>query len=318
MRKVVLEIVRAVRKARTILISTHERADGDALGSELAFLELALNMGKAAEVVNPNPVPSVYSFLPLARRVRKAPARARRPDLAVALDVPSLNRLRGVARLFPRASSTVNIDHHLDNANFATWNWVDTSRSCVGEMVLDLAQELGCVTPTMAANLYVALVTDTGRFTFSNTSARSFAAAKRLLAFGADPHAIAVRLYQSAPEKLVRLSAHVASTLRTYDRGRIAVMELAWSRLRRSGVSPLDTQDFSDMPRDIEGVCLGVFFREEAPRFVKVSLRAKDDFDVARIARLFGGGGHRAAAGFTLEMPLADARAAVLKALRRA
>ena len=311
------EIAGALREAGTILISSHERPDGDALGSELALLELAGNIGKTAEVVNESARPGVYAFLPLADRVRRRARRAAEPDLAVSLDVPNVDRLGGVSRYFARARKTVNIDHHLRNQNGATYNWVDTRRSSVGEMVLELAEHVDKVTPTMATNLFVALLTDTGRFTFSNTTAESFAAARRLVKYGADPHAIAVQLYQSSPEDLFRLAGKIQAETRLYCQGRVGLIRLTYKDLEKSGVSSLDTQDFSEMPRSIAGVEVGVFLREESPDFVKVSLRSKGRVDVAQLARLFGGGGHKAAAGFTMSKPLRVVQNALLKELRR-
>lgn len=315
MNDVVQSIADAVRGAGTVLISTHERPDGDAMGSELALLEMITNLGKVAEVVNHSAVPEIYAFMPGAKDIRKRPRRTRDPDLAISVDAPNLARLGDAAKYFKGARVTASIDHHPGNENAADVVWADPERSCVGEMVLELAELVGDVTPTMAGNLYAALLTDTGRFCFSNTDQASFDAARRLVGYGADPHALAVELYQSVPERLLRLAGTVQSRVKFHFNGRVAVMSLSYNQLVRSGVSPLDTQDFSDMPRDILGVQVGVFLREEAPAFVKVSLRAKNDFDVSEIARQFGGGGHRAAAGCTVNKPLRAAKTAVLAAL---
>jgi len=308
-------IADALRRAQTILISTHERPDGDAMGSQLALLELAGSLGKTAEVVNHSAVPGIYAFMPGATKVRRRPRRARNPDLAISVDAPNLARLGDAAKYFKGARATACIDHHPENENAADVVWADTQRSCVGEMVLDLAELLGNVTATMATNLYAALLTDTGRFCFSNTNQASFDAARRLVSYGADPHALAVRLYQSVPEHVLRLAGAVQSRVKFHFDGRVAVMSVSHHQLVASGVDPLDTQDFSDMPRDILGVQIGVFLREEATDLVKVSLRAKNSFDVSQIARHFGGGGHRAAAGFTLNIPLRTVKTAVLKEL---
>ena len=308
-------IADAVRQAQTILISTHERPDGDAMGSELALMEMAAHLGKTAEVVNHSAVPGIYAFMPGAGAIRKRPRHTRNPDLAISVDAPNLARLGDAAKYFNGARVTVSIDHHPDNENATDHVWADAARSSTGEMILELAEHMGKITPTMATNLYTALLADTGRFCFSNTSAASFDAARRLVSCGADPNAIAVQLYQSTPEAVLRLAGTVQSRVKFHFGGRVAVMSLSCDQFARSGVSTLDTQDFSDMPRDVLGVEVGIFLREESPDFVKVSLRAKNDFDVSEIARQFGGGGHRAAAGCTVHKPLRAAKTAVLAAL---
>jgi len=316
--KIVEQICQAIRDAATILVSTHERPDGDALGSELALLEIAHHLGKTAEVVNPSPVPHIYQFLPLADRVRRTPRRSRNPDLAIVLDAPHLGRVRDIRPSFDRARRSINIDHHDGNDHFASINWVDTTASATGQMLLPVVEHLGTVTTTIATNLYVTLLTDTGRFTYSNTTADCFRVAARLVSFGADPNAIARQLYQNNTPEMLRIAAKALASLKLYDNDRIAVISLRHGDFTRIGVSPIDTQDFAEVPRDIEGVRVGVFIREESPESFKVSLRANPGVNVADIARVFGGGGHPLAAGCVLQGSLVNVRNALLREIRRA
>ena len=316
--KIVEQICQAVKDACTILISTHERPDGDALGSELALFETTLQLGKTAEIVNASPVPHIYRFLPLADRIRRSPRRSHNPDLAIVLDAPHLGRLSNVCRSFHRARHSINIDHHEGNDHYASINWVDTSAGATGQMLLPVVEGLGTVTPTIATNLYVALITDTGRFTYSNTTADCFRVAARLVSLGANPNTVARQLYQNNTPEMLRIAAKALASIRLYDSDRIAVISLRHGDFTKIGVSPIDTQDFAEVSRDVEGVCVGVFIREESPGSFKVSLRANPGVNVADVARVFGGGGHPLAAGCVLQGSLSSVRNALLRELHRA
>ncbi|MDD5563603.1 MAG: bifunctional oligoribonuclease/PAP phosphatase NrnA [Thermoanaerobaculaceae bacterium] len=305
-----------LRRASRVLVTSHAAPDGDALGSELGFAELARALGIAATIVNRDPHPASLAFLPGLETIRVAdlPAGFEHDfDLGVLLECPDLDRpgFAGFGSL-----PLLNLDHHLENALYGEVNVVDEDAPAVGEMVLAMAETAGiAVTASMATNLYAALVTDTGDFRYSNATPRAFTAAARLVTAGAKPDAIAEALWEHNPARVVRLTAEVLATLELLAGGRLAVIACDRAMLARAGARPEDTENLVNIPRAIDGVRVAVFLKALADGAVRVSLRSRGDVDVQSVARTFGGGGHRNAAGCTLKGGLADARRALLAAV---
>ncbi len=305
-----------LRRASRVLLTSHAAPDGDALGSELGLAEVARALGIAATIVNRDPHPAPLGFLPGLETIRveaELPAGFEREfDLAVLLECPGLDRpaLAGLERL-----PLLNIDHHLENARYAEVNVVDEDAPAVGEMVLAIADAAGVtVTESMATNLYAALVTDTGDFRYSNATPRAFAAAARLVTAGARPAQIAEALWEHNPERVVRLTAEVLGTLELLAGGRLAVISCDRAMLEHAGARPEDTENLINIPRGIDGVRVAVFFKALKDGAVRVSLRSRGDVDVQGVAKAFGGGGHRNAAGCTIAGTVAEARPRLLAA----
>ena len=305
-----------LRRASRVLLTSHAAPDGDALGSELGLAEVARALGIAATIVNRDPHPAPLGFLPGLETIRveaELPAGFEREfDLAVLLECPGLDRpaLAGLERL-----PLLNIDHHLENARYAEVNVVDEDAPAVGEMVLAIAEAAGvAVTESMATNLYAALVTDTGDFRYSNATPRAFAAAARLVTAGARPAQIAEALWEHNPERVVRLTAEVLGTLELLAGGRLAVISCDRAMLEHAGARPEDTENLINIPRGIDGVRVAVFFKALKDGAVRVSLRSRGDVDVQGVAKAFGGGGHRNAAGCTIAGTVAEARPRLLAA----
>jgi phosphoesterase RecJ-like protein len=312
------QAVARLRPASRLLITAHAAPDGDALGSELGLAELARALGIPSTIVNRDPSPAALYFLPGLADVLvrpELPAGFERDfDLAVVLECPGLDRpgLAGLDRL-----PILNIDHHLENDRYGELNFVDEEAPAVGEMVLEMALAAGArVTPTMATNLYTALVTDTGDFRYSNATPRAFAAGAHLVAAGARPHLIAEALWEHVPERIMRLTAEVLGTLELLADGRVAVVWADRAMLERTGAQPEDTENLINLPRSINGVRVAVMLKAFKDDGVRVSLRSRDNTDVQAVARRFGGGGHKNAAGCTVPGNLESARAAVLTAVR--
>jgi phosphoesterase RecJ-like protein len=306
-----------LRAASRLLITSHAAPDGDAIGSELGLAELARVLGIPSAIVNRDPHPASLSFLPGIADILVRPELPagfeREFDLAVVLECPGLDRpgLADLDRL-----PVLNIDHHLENDRYGEVNYVDEEAPAVGEMVLEMALAAAVrVTPTMATNLYTALVTDTGDFRYSNATPRAFAAGGHLVAAGARPHLIAEALWEHVPERIMRLTADVLETLELLANGRVAVVWADRAMLERTGAQPEDTENLINLPRSINGVRVAVMFKAFKDDAVRVSLRSRDDTDVQVVARQFGGGGHRNAAGCTVPGSLETARAAVLAAV---
>jgi len=306
-----------LRRASRLLITSHAAPDGDAIGSELGLAELAGTFGLRCTIVNRDPHPASLSFLPGVDGILvrpELPAGFERDfDLAVVLECPGLDRpgLDGLDRL-----PILNIDHHLENDRYGEVDFIDEEAPAVGEMVLEMALAAGVkVTPTMATCLYTALVTDTGDFRYSNATPRAFAAGAHLVAAGARPHLIAEALWEHVPVRVMRLTADLLETLELLADGRVAVVSADRAMLERTGAKPEDTENLINLPRSIDGVKIAVMLKAFKDGAVRVSLRSRDDTDVQAVAKVFGGGGHKNAAGCTVPGTLEAARAAVIAAV---
>lgn len=308
-----------LRHASRVFITSHTSPDGDAIGSALGFAELAEALGIATAVVFRDPHPSSLNFLPHLERVL---VRSELPsdyaeafDLAVTLECPGLDRpgFDGLLRL-----PLLNIDHHLKNQNYGAVNVVDEQAPAVGEMVFAMAEMAGVsVTPAMATNLYTALVTDTGDFRYSNATPRAFTAAAKLVAAGANPPAIAEALWEHTPARVIRLTAAALSTLDLLVDGKLAVLTCDSAMLERTGARPEDTESLINIPRAIDGVRIVALIKGFNPESTRVSMRSRDLINIQDVALIFGGGGHRNAAGCTIPAPLPEARRLILDHLIR-
>jgi len=306
-----------LREATHVLLTSHAAPDGDALGSELGLAELARALGKSTTIINRDPHPSSLAFLPGVEAVKVSPVLpdgfARDFDLVAILECPGVDRpgLAGLDRL-----PILNIDHHLANPAYGVVNYLDDEAPAVGEMVMLMAEAAGVpLTGTMATNLYTALVTDTGDFHYSNSTPRAFRAAERLVTAGANPAAIATELHEREPERVIRLTAEMLATLEMLADGRVALCWCDRAMLERTGARSEDTESLINIPRSIEGVRVAVLLKAFVDGAVRVSLRSREEPDVQQVARIFGGGGHKNAAGCTVPGSLPEARRALLEAL---
>jgi phosphoesterase RecJ-like protein len=301
-------IVEELQQAGKMLITTHENPDGDALGSLLAFDEMMRTLGKDTYMfmsASNFPLPHEYQHLPLGH-VRNEPPVDMDERIAVFLDCGNIDRMP-VAFLQRDGQHIVNIDHHHDNTRFGTVNLVVPEASCTAEIVWELSHALGIeLTPTMAEALYIALITDTGRFMYENTRARAHVMAAELIEAGVDVAAVYRQLYQDLPFPRLQLLARALNGVRRYDDGRVTVAHLSRGDFGETGAIESDSEGVVDHLRSIEQTKVAVLVRELLDREGrKVSLRATDgSVDVSVIARSLGGGGHRQAAGATTELPL--------------
>lgn len=308
-----------------VVVTSHIRLDGDGIGAALALWHSLKGRGLECAVFFEPPVPAVFGFLPGAdQRVSSLDELPERFHLAV-LDCGSLDRIGSLARLADRAVRIVNIDHHVTNDAFGHINYVDRSAGSCGELVYRMITAGGSpITKEIADCLFTAIVTDTGRFCYANTTGESFEICARLVSAGCRPHELVDRICCSPSPDLVRLQGLAIGTLRFEEKGRIATMEITSEMFERTGIRPVDTQGFADIPVFVQGVMASALLKETPPESgcpgVKVSLRSRPGdgaVDVCAVAESFGGGGHRHAAGFEMEGSLADARRAVVGRLRR-
>jgi bifunctional oligoribonuclease and PAP phosphatase NrnA len=302
------QVLEEIRSADRFLLTTHEKPDGDAVGSLVAMQQVLTALGKDALALlhaEELPLPYEYRFLQLEGLVTEPPEDVCARTL-VFLDCGNIDRTPA-DDLKREDGHIVNIDHHHDNTRFGTVNHVDESASCTAEMVWDLMKGLGVeATQPIAEALYVGLVTDTGRFMYENTGPRAHEMAAELLAGGVDAHAIYRRLYEGVPQGKLELLARGLSALQRYDGGLLTLTHLTVDDYRDTGADESYSEGLVDHLRALEGTAVAGLVRDllsDDGGSRKVSLRATDDrVDVSRIARAMGGGGHRRAAGFSTEL----------------
>ena len=302
----------AIRENDRFLLVTHENPDGDALGSILGT-KLGLDqLGKDSVMYlsGTGRVPQEYGFMDLADLRRELP-----PDAAgrvlLALDCANADRTGLDAYVLERAPLVIDVDHHHDNTRFGGINLIVPDASSTGEIVRDLLRELGVgLTPPIAEALYIALVTDTGRFQYANTTARALRLAAELVEAGVDVQRVSQGIYESVEFAKLKLLARALERAEVYDGGRLVVSYLLREDFHDLGVGEEYAEGIIDYLRAVDGGQMAATIREppeppDAPR--RVSLRASsDEIDVSAIARKSGGGGHRQAAGFSSQGSIED------------
>jgi phosphoesterase RecJ-like protein len=304
---------RAIREHDRFLITTHENPDGDALGSILAA-KLALDaLGKDGimYLYGQVPLPAEYGFMQLDELQRDLPPDADERVL-LALDCANESRLgRDYEEVVDRARLVVDIDHHHDNTRFGDIIAIMGDASSTGESMRDLLRLLDVeLTPEIAEALYIALVTDTGRFQYTNTTPRALRLAAELVEAGANLHRVFQGVYESVEFAKLKLLARALERAEVYDGGRLIISFLLRDDFLEVGAVEPYSEGIIDYLRAVEGSDMAVLIREPPTRGGpkhRVSLRSRsDELDVSVIARKAGGGGHRQAAGFSSELELGD------------
>jgi bifunctional oligoribonuclease and PAP phosphatase NrnA len=309
----------AIRDSDRFLVTTHENPDGDALGSLLA-MKLALDELDKESLMylgGEAPLPREYNWMPLAELRRQLPEDVKERTL-LALDCANESRLGPDAEALLTAPLVVNIDHHHDNSRFGGIDLVVADASSTGEVLRDVLDALGVrLTPDIAESLYIALVTDTGRFQYTNTTPRALRLAAELVEAGADVHKIFQGVYESVEFAKLKLLARALERAQIYEGGRLVISHLLRNDFKEVGAAEPYSEGIIDYLRAVEGADMAALIREP-PRddtIRRVSLRASnDELDVSEIARRSGqGGGHRQAAGFSTEQSIDE----IVATLRR-
>ena len=304
-------LVDALRRNDRFLLITHENPDGDALGSILAVKLILDALGKDSVMYlsGQAPLPAEYKFMPLDELRRTLP-----DDVAdrvlFALDCANESRLGEGQAALESAPLVLNLDHHHDNSRFGSVNLVLAEASSTGEIVRDVARELGVeLTPALAEALYVALVTDTGRFQYANTTPKALRLAAELVEAGADVHRVFQSVYETVQLAKLKLLARALERAQVYEGGGLVVSYLLKTDFAEVGAAEPYSEGIIDFLRAVEGAEMAALIREPpAPGRParRVSLRSSsDELDVSAIARASGdGGGHRQAAGFSSELEI--------------
>jgi phosphoesterase RecJ-like protein len=309
--------------AKRVALSTHVNSDGDGCGSEAGLALLLAQKGIDVRIVNPTPWPEMFRFLLAGVRdeTARGPAALREVDRLVVLDISDVKRLGTLAdTVRGLATPPLTIDHHLPGDE-PPGNVIvaDTTACATGELIFDFAMVTGLeITPQVATALYTAILTDTGGFRFSNTTARCLSVASHLVASGVDPEDMYRKIYASVPAGRIRLLAEALHTIEVIPGTGIATIDILAGQLERHNVTPEDLDGVAEYPRSIEGTKLALLFRDLGHGKVKVSFRSIGRTDANAIARRFGGGGHAKAAGALIEGSMADVKSKVIAVAREA
>lgn len=301
------EIIAQIKKHNNFLVTSHVNLEGDALGCELAFCHLIKLLGKNAVIVNEDTVPYNYGFLPGVSLVQKYKESLRKQiefDCLVVLDCSDLKRTGEVYKLNTQDKPVINIDHHISNVSFGSFNWVDAESSSCSEMIYQLYR----LTKTSldresALTLYVGILTDTGCFRYSNTTALTHKIAGELLKYNIDVPLVDRSVYGNLPFGDMRFVAGILNQMRRSADGKIIWFEVKADILKRHKATQLDLTDWLlNFARAIKGVQTAVLFKENlgVKNEVRVNFRSEGKIDVNKIARFFGGGGHKTASGATI------------------
>jgi phosphoesterase RecJ-like protein len=297
------QIAALLRNENTFLVLSHYRPDGDAIGSQLALAHLLNDLGKRVEAWNDDEVPAKFRFLPGSQLIQKPPAEPRDFDVVIAIDVSTWPRVGAAAQKIKSKKHFVNIDHHVSNDKFAGINWIVPDAPASGQIAYDLIKRGGfTLTRDIAACLFAAISTDTGSFTYANTTAESLRVAAELVQTGIDVGEVCRHIYESYPYARLQLLQMALADLKLVHNKRVAYYWVTKEMYEESGAKREDTEGLIDYARAIEGVYVAILFEElPEPNKVRISLRSKHpSVDVNSIARRFGGGGHHEAAGARL------------------
>jgi phosphoesterase RecJ-like protein len=300
-----LRIAEVLRQNQKFLILTHYRPDGDALGSQLAVALLLKDLGKDVTVWNDDPVPAKFVFLPHSHLVQHPPAEPQEFDVVIAVDTASWQRAGVATKRIKAHKHFINIDHHVSNEKFAEINWIVPTSPATGQIIFQLVKAGGfTLTSEIATCLFAAISTDTGSFAYSNTTAECLNVAAELVQAGVNVGELSRHIYESYPYARLQLLQRALADLTLADRNRIAYYWITNEMYQQTGAKREDTEGLIDYARAIEGVVVAVLFEElanaEAGK-IRISIRSKNaKLDANSIARQFGGGGHREAAGARL------------------
>jgi phosphoesterase RecJ-like protein len=310
------QIVEAIRTRRRFVLSSHSRPDGDSIGSQLAMLYALREIGKEAIAVNADPAPAPLMQFPGVPDIRIAPQVEGDFDAAIIMECGDLGRtgVTGLDRFF-----VINIDHHPGNTNYGQVNWFDAGAAACAELVYDLVRALGIpLTVNIATHIYLAILTDTGSFHYSNISPRTFEICGACLEAGVDPVLVARNVYDSNNMGRLKLFGAVLSAMQIDSTGHIAIVYVDHEMARAAGGTYEDTEGLINLPLTVKEIEAVVFFKQIEGDEYRVSMRSKGDIDIGAVAKEFGGGGHKNAAGCTVRGGIDDLQKLFIEKIERA
>lgn len=312
------EAVRVFGEGGSFLVLGHVNPDGDSLGCMCAFRLAAQSMGKSAVTVSADAVPENYRFLQGSEHILREAPSGERFDVGVILDCDGPGRLGAPSEVLESCAKTLEFDHHPGVERISDVRVIDSSAASTGEILYEFFVEAGVnITPQIAECLLTAIVTDTGCFRFSNVKPSTLRAASGLLECGVSINKIVHRVYETRTLAAAKILGAALSSLKTSANGQVAYACITHEQMVSAQTDEAETEGVVNYVRSVRGARVGILFRENTDGTTRVSLRSADNLDANQIARLFGGGGHRTAAGCTLERPLGEAIEAVLSAVQK-
>jgi len=307
-------IISRIKESGRLAIMSHIMPDGDNVGSGLALWNALKKAGKDVCFILDDEVPKIYRFLKGADQVRR-PGDYERFDVVLALDCGDVGRL-GRSGLYLEKNFVINIDHHISNTQYGDINLVDAEASATGELIYQLIHQLDIeLDKDIAECLYTAILTDTGQFQYSNTTALTHRVAAELMEIGVEVSLMFERIYQNSSKEKVILMKTALGSLEFYHNDSIACISLTLEQMKAAKAKDEDSDGLINLARDIECVEVAIFLKELEPGKIKVGLRSKKLVDVAAVALSFDGGGHVRASGCTLYGTIDEARQKVLDAV---
>ena len=316
-----------VHTAQRILLTAHVRSDGDCIGSEIAMHRALQSLGKDVRIINPQQTPPPLAFLDPANEIRchedlteADAAWIDSIDLLFILDTRSWTQLGEMADLVKTTSAKkIVLDHHLKGDDIGAEDFVDSTAEATGALVVQAVRALGVpFTKEIAEATFVALATDTGWFRFSSVTAQTFRTAAELVEAGTDPTALYRELYEQESLGRIRLIGRILAKTESSLDGLVMCTWVTRDDLKQAGALPSDKEDVINMLLQVDGSEVALLFSELADDCFKVSFRSRHVVDCSRLAALFGGGGHKRAAGATLNMSFDIAKKSVLAAVHDA
>ncbi|HHX13891.1 MAG TPA: bifunctional oligoribonuclease/PAP phosphatase NrnA [Clostridiales bacterium] len=314
--KTLQKIAEVLRSAASVLIFPHIRMDGDSLGSAVALARALRAAGKQAWILVAEDIPNNLHFMEGGLSTRDSKV-IEQPDVCIAVDCSDAERIEDRKEAFARGKTTVVIDHHVTFDAFAEINLSDGQAAATGELVFELLKHMAApIDRPIAEALYAAIVTDTGNFQYSNTSAKTHRITAELYASGIDHTAVVVEIYQNVrPQKILLLGAALNDIQMVAD-GKIALVQVTKEMFRQTGALISESEGIVEMLRSMRGVEVAAVLKEDNDK-VRVGLRSKAAVDVAEIAALFGGGGHQGAAGFSSSDDIETTAVRLIEALKK-
>jgi bifunctional oligoribonuclease and PAP phosphatase NrnA len=289
------QIADEIRRRRRFVISSHVRPDGDAIGSQVAMAYALRALGKDVRIVNHDMPPPPMLVFPGVADIEVTDSADAVEDAVIVMECGDLKRT-GVAGL--ERGFVINIDHHPGNTMYGSMNWMDLSAAACGEMVFDLVRELGVpLTFEIATHVYIAILTDTGSFHYSNITPRTFEICRQCMEAGVSPPEVARSIFDANNLGRLKLFGAVLSRMQLDESGRIATVYVDHQLAGECGGTYEDTEGLINLPLTVKEIVAVVFFKENGPDDWRVSMRSKGNVDVNEIAKEFGGGGHKNASG---------------------
>jgi len=314
----IAQIKKIIKKFNKFLISSHINPEGDSIGSQIALASLLRRLGKEVIILNESPLPHTLRFMKGTENILKEMPKDFNFQALIILDCPDLGRIGKVKDSFSKEYPIINIDHHISNVNFGKFNWVEPELSSAGEMIFGLFKAFRLrIQLDEAIALYVAIMTDTGSFKYTNTSSMTHRIIAELVDIGVKPYEVYSKIYEASSLEDTNLLGEALQTLRLTDDCKIAWMWVTKEMLKKTKASLEGTEGIINFARAIESVEVAVLFRETGTEDrIKVSFRSKGRVDVNKLAAFFGGGGHMNASGCSVSGKMEEAEKKVLEKAR--